>query len=50
MHPNQVQIDRAYKKKQREEGIVPVQVMVPRDKVDLLKALAARWRTKHAQP
>jgi len=49
MHPNQVKIDQAYRKKQRESGIVPVRVMVPSDRVDELKTLAERWRKKHAK-
>jgi len=49
MHPNQVKIDQAYKKKQRESGIVPVRVMVPADRVEELKTLAERWRKKHAK-
>jgi hypothetical protein len=49
MHPNQVKIDRAYKKRQRESGIVPVRVMVPIEKVGEIKALAEKWRKSSGQ-
>jgi hypothetical protein len=44
MHPNQVAIDKAYRERQREAGVVPVRVMVPADKVEEIKALAKKWR------
>jgi len=50
MHPNQVKIDQAYRKKQRESGIVPVRVMVPADKVSELKSIAQKWRKDHKAP
>jgi|TARA_R110000823_G_scaffold242645_1_gene367107 hypothetical protein len=50
MHHNQVKIDQAYRKKQREAGIVPVRVMVPADKVSELKAIAQKWREGHNAP
>ena len=48
MHPNQVKIDQAYRKKQRESGVVPVRVMVPEDRVEELKLLVSRWRMEHS--
>ena len=50
MHPNQIKIDQAYRKKQRESGIVPVRVMVPADKVSELKSIAQKWREGHKAP
>lgn len=50
MHLNQVKADQAYRKKQRESGIVPVRVMVPADKVSELKSIAQKWRKDHKAP
>ena len=44
MHPNQIKIDQAYHRRQREAGVVPVRVMCPVSKTDELKELVAKWR------
>jgi hypothetical protein len=46
MHPNQVAIDKAYRERQREAGVVPVRVMCPADRVEELKAMVRQWRVK----